>query len=186
MALYPENGDEGFSRLPGHEGGPVRKDDARFTALGTIDELNVSIGLCLAEARRAEGDEICRVLSTVQQELLSLGATLAAGGAGGDAPAQLEPDAVRRMQEQIDRTCGKLPELKHFILPGGCELAGRLHLACAVCRRAERAVVAALNPPRPGLSDLLVQYLNRLSDLLFALARQANHDAGVPDAIWKP
>lgn len=184
MALYTRSGDEGFSRL--RDGGPVRKDDPRFAALGAVDELNVWVGLSLAEARRVKGDPIVEALSAVQQELFSVGAMLAAAGAGGASGAQLDPAAVARMEEQIDRICAELPELGHFILPGGCELAGRLHAARAVAHRAERALVAAVNPTGPGQPSLILRYVNRLSDLLFALGRLANHDAGVGEVIWKP
>ncbi|MCK4623993.1 MAG: ATP:cob(I)alamin adenosyltransferase, partial [Phycisphaerae bacterium] len=102
-------------------------------------------------------------------------------------PAPLD-DAVARMEKCIDAICGELSELKDFILPGGCELACRLHLARTIARRTERAVVAALNPTDDGQcsAPVVLRYLNRLSDLLFALARLANHNAGEAESTPKP
>jgi cob(I)alamin adenosyltransferase len=203
MAIYSGSGDGGFARLPGPAGN-ARKDDARFAALGTIDELNATIGLCAAEARRTNRGPICQTLCGVQEDLLRLGAVFAAVSSGGEAPLRLGGGEVERMEKEIDRISAELPELTHFVLPGGCELAARLHAARTVARRAERAAVAALNPtapgePRagarrggagqdPGGSQTLpvLTYLNRLSDLLFTLARLANHQAGEGDAVWTP
>ncbi len=186
MKLYTGTGDEGFSTLPGPNGGKIRKDDPRLAALGAIDELNCAIGLCLIEAGRAGRQAVPEALGVVQQELFSLGAMLAASASGAQAAVSLDPAAVARMEGQIDRICEQLPELRHFILPGGCELAGRLHVARTASRQAERALVAAVNPASAAQQNLALRYLNRLSDLLFALARLANHEAGEPEALWKP
>ena len=175
MKLYTKSGDGGFASLPG-AGGKARKDDPRFSAVGSLDELNAAIGFCLVEAGRAGDASVVDALEPVQAELFSVGAV---------PPASLD-EAVARIEKRIDAICGELPELKDFILPGGCELACRLHLARTIARRAERAVVAALNLRNdepfdkahdgPHEASGALRYLNRLSDLLFALARQANHD----------
>ena len=186
MALYSGAGDAGVTRLPGEGGAPIRKDDARCVALGTVDELNAAIGLCLAEARRADHALIFQALSSMQDELLAVGAVLAAVCAGQKPPARLDPSAAARMEKDIDRICEQLPELTHFILPCGCELASRLHLARTMARRAERAVAGVLAAASGDDSATILKYMNRISDLLFALARLANHDAGEGDVIWQP
>jgi len=194
MALYTRTGDKGFTLLPGPDGaGPlrVRKDDARLTALGEVDELNAVIGLCAGEAVRAEHAVIRKALTTVQKELLRVGAVLAAVVGGRRSEVRLRQTSVARLEKQMDAIGVELPELKHFVLPGGCELAARLHLARAISRRAERAAVTMMNlAGRAGRKDspaaVVARYLNRLSDFLFALARLANRDAGLKDAAWKP
>ena len=167
MKLYTKSGDGGFASLPG-AGEKARKDDPCFSAIGSLDELNAAVGFCLAEAGRAGDASVVDALEPVQAELFSVGAV---------PPAPLD-EAVARMEKHIDAICGELPELKDFILPGGCELACRLHLARTIARRAERAVVAALDlrNDEPHEASGALRYLNRLSDLLFALARQANHN----------
>ena len=108
----------------------------------------------------------------------------AVGGAGVAAPPA--GSAVARMQRDIDTACADLPALSHFILPGGCELACRLHLARTVARRAEREVIRAIAPAPDDPPAEALRYLNRLSDLLFALARLSNRDSGDGDASWRP
>ncbi len=176
MKLYTKSGDGGFASLPG-AGEKVRKDDPRFSAVGSLDELNAAVGFCLAEARRVRDASVVDALGPVQAELFSVGAV---------PPAPLDA-AVARMEKRIDAICGELPELKDFILPGGCELACRLHLARTIARRAERAVVAALDlrDDEPHEASDALRYLNRLSDLLFALARQANHNVGESEVAAK-
>ena len=192
MALYTRTGDKGFTLLPGQEGQPplrVRKDDARMAALGELDELNAAIGVCVVEALREDAEGIRKFLAGLQEDLLRLGAILVGVIGGGKVSVRLGPSAVSRMEKHIDAICSELPELTHFIVPGGCELAARLHQARAVSRRAERAIVAALNlANHTGRKDspqaVIGQYVNRLSDFLFALARLANHQAGVKDLLW--
>ena len=194
MALYTRSGDKGFTLLPGPDGGGslrVRKDDARLTAMGEVDELNAAIGLCVCEAVRGEHAVIRKALTTIQKELLRVGAVLAAVIGGRKPGVRLRQTSVTRLEKQMDAIWGELPELKHFVLPGGCELAARLHLARAIARRAERAVATMMNlAGRAGRGDsptaTVARYINRLSDFLFALARLANRDAGLEDAIWKP
>lgn len=174
MKIYTKTGDEGQTHRA--DGRRVSKTDPLMDAVGTVDELNSHLGLCVLSASVAEA------LRPVQSELLTLGSTLATGGA---RPVDQLVPAVERMERQIDDVWSKMPPLTHFILPGGCEAAGRLHVARTVCRRAERSVVALKEAggyvPAEG-----VRYLNRLSDLLFALARWANNQAGAKEDIWQP
>lgn len=180
MHPYTKTGDEGFTLRPGER--RVRKSDPLVEANGALDELNAVIGLCLRQAR-ADGDGNVRdALVSLQAELLTAGAILAAIGAD-PPPVALPEDAVRRMEGRIDQAWAKLPKLTVFLLPGGSELACRLHLARTVCRRAERAVVAAADADA-DVPALLLRYLNRMSDLLFALARLANFAAGVEEERW--
>lgn len=196
MVLYTRGGDDGTTGLPSADDKTsprVRKDDVRVAALGAVDELNAHLGSCLAEANRITHVMIRDALVDAQRELLTIGATLAALGAGVAPPVQLPQAKVSKMESDIDAICADLPELKHFILPGGSELAARLHVARAVARRAERQIqtmLAELPKTAPGRSDAavvtLMAYINRLSDFLFALARLANRDSGESDVLWIP
>jgi cob(I)alamin adenosyltransferase len=180
MKLYTKTGDDGTTGLFG--GGRVPKTSPRVAAYGTVDETNSAIGLARATPLDRAMDE---VLARVQEDLFTLGAELACvpGRENKLAMALLgEPD-IERLERAIDEADAASPPLKSFVLPGGSPHAAALHVARAVCRRAERAVLALDNPPA---RRELVIYLNRLSDLLFALARQANLLAGVPDVPWKP
>lgn len=191
MKIYTRKGDKGFTRRPG--GRKLHKNDAFFQALGSIDELNACVGWCLAEAQAAKAHEVCDVLVPIQAELLTLGAMLAAVGSA-PLPVAIPDAAVTRMEKQIDHAMGQLPPLTHFILPGGGELSCRLHLARTLCRRAERAAVQALDEvpgpgdaaPAPTLPAPALKYINRLSDLLFALARLAAHVTGHSETLWVP
>ena len=189
MAMHTGKGDDGFTQTPG-PGGPadrrVRKDAPAPSAGGALDELNAAIGLCLAEANRTRHVFVGEALRPVQGELLRVASAVAAavGGAGVAAPPA--GSAVARMQRDIDTACADLPALSHFILPGGCELACRLHLARTVARRAEREVIRAIAPAPDDPPAEALRYLNRLSDLLFALARLSNRDSGDGDASWRP
>jgi cob(I)alamin adenosyltransferase len=177
--IYTRGGDAGETSLG--DGSRVSKLDARLAAFGAVDELNSQLGLALAlpdvpEPFRAP-------LERIQNELFDVGADLS-------VPVEVE-GRLRTTQEQVDeleRLCDAfnetLPELKSFVLPGGTELAARLHVARAVCRRAEREAHAADH--EHGVNRLAVVYLNRLSDLLFILARAANEAAGRDEPLWKP
>lgn len=192
--IYTRTGDKGFTLLPGAKGsGPlrVRKSDPRVVALGELDELNTVIGLCASAAEAAGNDAIRRKILAVQDNLLRAGTVLAAAMAGDESPVKIESQAVRRMERSIDTITAKLPPLKSLIVPGGCELAGRLHVARAAARRAERSVAAAIeliqHSGKPGSPPAIVaRYLNRLSDFLFTLARQANHVVGADEHTWNP
>ncbi len=179
MKIYTRTGDDGSTGLFG--GGRVRKTDARVQAYGEVDELNAVLGVALAAGAGA----LAAVLTDLQRELFVLGADLA-------TPAGQETSYLPRVQAQhvaalerlIDEHDARLPELKSFVLPGGSELAAHLHHARTVCRRAERATVALAAVE--DLGPVPVQYLNRLADLLFVLARWANLAAGVAETPWAP
>jgi len=164
--IYTGGGDKGETSLG--DGSRVSKLDPRVAAIGEVDELNSLVGW-------AGG------LDRVQNELFDLGADLSVPFAVGDGRLRITDEAVGRLEQEIDEANASLPELKSFVLPGGSERAGRLFLARAVCRRAERAVLAV-----PDTNPLAAVYLNRLSDLLFVLARAANAEAGVDEPLWRP
>jgi cob(I)alamin adenosyltransferase len=178
MKLYTRTGDDGTTGLFG--GGRVAKSSARVEAYGTVDETNAFVG-----AARASGlaPDLDAVLASVQEDLFTLGAELACvpGKEGKLGMRPLGIADVTRLERAIDGADGACAPLKSFVLPGGSPQAAALHVARTVCRRAERAVLAIDDAPVRG--DLVV-YLNRLSDLLFALARWANVLAAVPDVPW--
>jgi cob(I)alamin adenosyltransferase len=181
--IYTRTGDEGETGLFG--GGRVPKSDIRVRAYGEVDELNAVLGWVVA--RLADADpELRERIVLVQGDLFSLGAHLATPT---DAPSRrhlppLPAERPARFEGWIDAAEEELEPLRSFILPGGTEAGAALHLARTVCRRAERAVVA-LEREEDVAPEILV-YLNRLSDLLFDLARLANHRAGVPETPWSP
>ena len=164
--IYTRGGDRGETSLG--DGSRVSKLDARVVAMGDVDELNSLVGW-------AGG------LERVENELFDLGADLSVPYVSADDRLRIAQDAVDRLEREIDAVNEALPELKSFVLPGGSERAARLFLARAVCRRAERAVLAV-----PDGNPLAAVYLNRLSDLLFVLARAENRDAGAGELLWRP
>jgi cob(I)alamin adenosyltransferase len=174
--IYTRGGDSGDTSLG--DGSRVSKLDGRIAAFGTVDELNSLLGVVLAGEVPGE---IREVLDRVQNELFDVGADISVpfGIADRLRVAQTQIDAL---EADCDRFNADLPELRSFVLPGGSEAAARLHVARAVCRRAERDVFAAAE--QVELNPLVSVYLNRLSDLLFVLARTANADADEP--LWKP
>ncbi|HEX9611867.1 MAG TPA: cob(I)yrinic acid a,c-diamide adenosyltransferase [Gemmatimonadales bacterium] len=182
MKIYTKTGDSGQTGLFG--GGRVSKNDPRVAAYGEVDELNAALGVALALEPRTFARDL---LERVQRDLFTIGAELATPD-----PAKLDktlksgplkPEATLALEAEIDRYQGTLPPLKHFILPGGVPKAAALHAARTVCRRAERAVVA-LSETGAVLSPHILPHLNRLSDLLFVLARAANAAASVPEVQW--
>ncbi len=180
MKIYTKTGDDGNTMRADRS--TVRKTDPFAEAVGTVDELNACVGLALTAGG---GEAVVESLSRVQEELLAVGAMLAVAGSDRPALHGVRVRNVDAMEEAIDEVEKTLPPLTSFILPGGCELAGRIHLARTVCRRAERRVVAMIDTGT-RLDPVVMKYLNRLSDLLFVLARRANADAGVNDQTWKP
>ena len=180
MKIYTKTGDSGQTSLLA--GGRVSKDSIRVTAYGDTDELNAVLGLVLTtEPQELEQ----QLLQVVQQDLFAIGARLASPvtpeSAASDRTA-LPVERIGEFERAIDRFEAELPPLQSFILPGGTPKAAALHLARTVCRRAERSVVT-LHGTAEVPAEILT-YLNRLSDLLFMLARLANHRAGVADASW--
>ena len=178
MKIYTKTGDTGDTSLVG--GTRVRKSDARVDAYGEVDELNACLGLARAAGLDRAVDD---VVAPIQRDLFALGAQLADPTdriASRVAKAAIADADVERLEQAIDRFEEELPPLKRFILAGGASGAAALHLARAVCRRAERRMVALDPSPAP----LLIRYVNRLSDLLFVLARAENHRRGVSETEW--
>jgi cob(I)alamin adenosyltransferase len=174
--IYTGGGDRGETSLG--DGSRVPKLDCRIAAFGAVDELNSQIGLALAAETPAEVRDI---LARVQNELFDLGADLSVPFGVTDR-LRISQEHIERLEQDCDRFNAELSELKSFVLPGGSEVAARLHVARAVCRRAEREALAAAE--ELDISRLALVYLNRLSDLLFILARTAN--AGGEEPLWKP
>jgi cob(I)alamin adenosyltransferase len=180
VKIYTKTGDDGTTGLFG--GARVAKASKRVEAYGTVDELNAVIGVARASGLEAVTDA---VLAKVQVDLFTLGAELATVPGREDKLAMTLISAAdaERLERAIDDAEVGLPALKNFVLPGGSAQAAALHLARTVARRAERAVLA-LDDAKPR-SEVVI-YLNRLSDLLFTLARRANAHAGVEDVPWTP
>ena len=174
--IYTGGGDRGETSLG--DGSRVPKLDCRIAAFGAVDELNSQVGLALAAELPAELRETLR---RVQNELFDLGADLSVPFGVADR-LRISEDHIERLERDCDRFNANLSELTSFVLPGGSEAAARLHVARAVCRRAEREALAAAEAL--DISRLALVYLNRLSDLLFILARTAN--TGVEEPLWKP
>jgi cob(I)alamin adenosyltransferase len=178
--IYTKTGDRGTTGLYG--GGRVRKDDPRVEAYGSVDELNAVLGVAVATVT---DDEIRAALRRIQDELFTLGGELATPDpdAVGKQLIPVGDEEIGRMERQIDRIDAEVPPLRKFVLPGGHPGAAYLHLARTVCRRAERRVLALTDhaPVREGV----IVYLNRLSDLLFMLARLQSARAGVPEPTWE-
>ncbi len=181
LKIYTKTGDGGETGLFG--GGRVPKDDRRVTAYGEVDELNAALGLALALEPRAFARDL---LELVQRDLFTIGAELASPDPAKLVKALPGPrlgDArVEALEDAIDRAEATLAPLKNFILPGGSSKAAALQLGRAVCRRAERAVVTLSR--EAAVSPAILKYVNRLSDLLFVLARAANAAAGLSDVPW--
>jgi cob(I)alamin adenosyltransferase len=180
--IYTRVGDGGETAL--FAGGHVRKDHIRVETLGTVDELNAAIGVVRMELLRSEiqpgFDEL---LSGIQHRLFDLGAELATPDPKSHGTARIGDEHVAELETQIDQYDARLEPLRAFILPGGVAVAAQLHLGRCICRRAERRLVelAAVEPIRGEL----LRYVNRLSDLLFVLARAANQTSGEPDVVWQ-
>ena len=172
--IYTRTGDKGDTGLVG--GKRVSKDSARIWAYGTVDELNSALGLARALKPNRKTDA---VLARIQNELFDLGAELAAP-AGLPGIQAREITALEKLMDELNATLGPL---KEFILPTGSPVAAQLHVARTVCRRAERFCVRLAREERIG--ELVVPYLNRLSDALFVLARWANYQTGKKETFWK-
>jgi len=178
VKLYTRTGDTGETSL--FDGTRVSKHDARVDAYGEVDETNAWLGLA-----RASGLDppLADALVAIQRDLFALGAQLADPAdkiATRVTKAVIADADVERLEQWIDRLDAELPPLRRFILAGGTPAGAALHVARTVCRRAERRIVA-LEPP---VDAVLIRYVNRLSDLLFVLARVANHRGGVPEVEW--
>jgi cob(I)alamin adenosyltransferase len=177
--MYTRTGDKGETGL--FSGERVPKDSLRVEAYGTVDELSSSIGL----ARSLTDDrEVIRILERVQGDLFLVSAELATlpRKSGRVKPSQITEQTVKSLEEDMDRLDAELPQLSEFIFPGGTRSAAALHLARSVARRAERRTVTLSG--KEEVSVQIVPYLNRLSSLLFVLARIANKRSGVEEAKW--
>jgi len=188
MKIYTKAGDAGETGLFGGE--RIAKDNARVEAYGTVDELNCALGVARAALA---ADPVLHdqdvLLTRLQSELFDLGAELAT------PPQRLDTKLASRiplasdertaaLEREIDRMEAELEPLKTFILPAGTPSAAALHLARAICRRAERRAVTLSHADADAVRPEALRYLNRLSDLLFVMARYANHRAGLPDVPW--
>lgn len=176
MKIYTKAGDDGSTGLIG--GPRVAKSDPRIDCIGAIDELNAIIGWAAIES-----GELSPKLLPIQNELFVIGSQLACAGAHPAHLPSLESSSIDRLEMEIDAASEELESLRNFILPGGVESSARLHIARAVCRRAERILVT-FSHDRP-VPVTVITYLNRLSDWLFVQARWANHRANVKDIPWQ-
>lgn len=176
--IYTRGGDTGETSLG--DGSRVAKLDLRIEAFGTVDELNASLGVVLAGDMPAE---LRPVLERVQNELFDLGADISVPGVV-EGRLRIAQEQVDGLEADCDRFNATLPELRSFVLPGGTTAAAGLHVARTICRRAERETLRAAE--KHELGPLAVVYLNRLSDLLFILARAANARAERDEPLWKP
>ncbi|MBL9147910.1 MAG: cob(I)yrinic acid a,c-diamide adenosyltransferase [Phycisphaerae bacterium] len=184
MKLYTRTGDDGTTGLFG--GGRVSKDHPRIEAYGTVDELNACIGLAAAACNGAHPAEarIREMIGQIQSRLFDIGADLATPeGSKNEAKIVRVDDAlVSTIERWIDEIDGQNEPIRTFIMPGGSELASRLHVARTVCRRAERCMITLAHAEPVGAHT--ITWVNRLSDLLFAMARLANRSQGVADVPW--
>jgi cob(I)alamin adenosyltransferase len=174
--IYTRGGDAGETSLG--DGSRVSKLDSRISAFGAVDELNAQLGVVLAGERP---ERVRPWVERVPTELFDVGADLSVPLDGADR-LRIEQPAIDELERLCDEANAGLSELRSFVLPGGTEAAARLHVARTVCRRAEREALVA--DREHGVNPLVLRYLNRLSDLLFILARRANEPAG--DLLWKP
>lgn len=182
MKIYTRRGDTGRTDLFGGE--RVRKEDLRVEAYGQVDELNACIGAAVAAGAQEDQAALC---ARIQSALFDLGSFLATPDAAHRRKAhipELGDEDVAVLESEIDRLEGKLSPLESFILPGGTPSAAAFHVARTVCRRAERSCTAL--DAREPLGGTALRYLNRLSDLLFVMARAENQRAGVADVPWRP
>ncbi len=183
MKIYTRTGDTGTTALFG--GDRVGKNHPRIEAYGTVDETNAYLGLARSLLEDQPGAvRLEPLLARLQDDLFILGADLATPSESRAVVPRIDEAHITRLEEAIDAFEADLPPLKHFILPGGTSVAGMLHVARTVCRRAERLTVAA--SAEETISPEAAIYLNRLSDLLFVLARWVNRQAGIEEAAWKP
>ena len=179
--IYTKTGDKGDTSLG--DGSRVPKDHPRVAAYGSVDELNAILGLLLSVHPEPQETELLR---SIQNDLFDVGADLCLPQAAGEAPGQhlrIKPEQAERLERAIDRLNAHLAPLTSFVLPGGSPPAAWCHLARTVCRRAERDVITLAQTE--SINSNLVIYLNRLSDLLFVLARIYNQN-GKEDVLWLP
>ncbi|HZV98320.1 MAG TPA: cob(I)yrinic acid a,c-diamide adenosyltransferase [Methylophilaceae bacterium] len=171
--IYTRTGDDGTTGLG--DGTRVNKDSLRVEAMGTVDELNAVIGIMLTEPLP---EHINAIFTRVQHDLFDLGGEICIPG-----HAMVKVERIAALEQILDQLNEDLPPLKEFILPGGSRAAAYCHLARTVCRRAERDLIRLHR--EESVTEISMQYLNRLSDLLFVISRVMNKHAGVHDVLWK-
>jgi cob(I)alamin adenosyltransferase len=179
VKIYTKTGDAGDTSL--FDGTRVRKTDPRVAAYGDVDELQACLGVARAAGLPEDLDEMC---VTLQRDLFALGARLADPShkiAKRVEKIVINDESVSRLEGWIDKLDTEIPPLRHFILSDGCPAGAALHFARTVCRRAERAI---LSLDKDAVDSVVIVYVNRLSDLLFTMARAANHRAGSPETEW--
>lgn len=181
--IYTRTGDDGQTALGSNT--RVSKASTRVDAYGDVDEANASIGMAGAIARRDAHAPLADLLASIQQDLFDAGADLCVPIEGKPEGLRVTPRQTERLERLIDEHNDRLSTLSSFVLPGGTELAAALHQARCVVRRAERRCVSLKEAEPEATGDEPTRYLNRLSDLLFVLARVANDD-GTRDVLWKP
>ena len=183
MKIYTRTGDDGETSLLGGE--RVRKDDLRIETIGSVDEINAALGIVRVELTRSgvAPEGVDAILAKAQHSLFNLGAELAARTATSPGALSLGDSDVFELEETIDRCEGELEPLRAFILPGGAAAAAQMHMARCICRRSERRLVELAS--KELVRNELIQYLNRLSDLLFVLARFVNKSNRLPDVPWQ-
>lgn len=181
--IYTRTGDDGSTALLGNE--RVPKDSLRVSAYGDIDELNAHLGIVRVQMSIDALPELERKVELLQQRLFDLGALLATPSQmSHPSLPRLAPETVDEMERWIDALIEPLPVLTSFVLPGGSELNARLHVARTVCRRAERSVLSLHRSE--GVDAVILKFINRLSDLLFAMARYTAHVQQSPEYLWVP
>ena len=178
--LYTRTGDDGTTSLVG--GARAPKDSPRLEAYGTVDELNSWLGLLAASAAMPAARR--EMLLDIQNRLFDIGAALATEPESAWQPAPLGHDTVEALERHIDDIDAGLEPLRRFVLPGGTPDAARANIARTVARRAERHIIALAR--EADIDPDILRYINRLSDLLFALGRELNHIAGRPEIFWQP
>ena len=179
MKIYTKFGDSGETALYG--GTRIPKDALQIEAIGTVDELNAYIGYAQT---LIDDNDLCEVIERIQNHLFSIGADLATPVTHTKSTEmRISADFTAEMEKAIDTFSDELPPLTNFILPGGCQAGSALHVARAVCRRSERCVVRLMR--EADVNQEILRSLNRLSDLLFVLARVVNHRSQMPEPIWK-
>jgi cob(I)alamin adenosyltransferase len=183
--IYTRTGDDGTTALGSGE--RVRKDNIRISAYGTVDETNAALGMVRIHLGEADA-KVDAVLLRIQNDLFDLGADLCVPDRGQKVeyePLRMTAAQVKRLESEIDEMNAELKPLRSFVLPGGSAAAAALHVARTVCRRAERHMVELASLPNEPVSDAALQYINRLSDLLFVASRYVN-DHGASDVLWVP
>jgi cob(I)alamin adenosyltransferase len=179
MAIYTKTGDLGNTNLRG--GTSVSKSSLQICAIGEVDELNAALGIVRSEN---EDEVIGKILNILQKQLFDMGADLSSLEKGEN---KITVSHCEQLEKWIDQFEERLEKINNFVLPGGSKTASELHFSRAVCRRAERIIVSFSNSTDGNRCDCaeIIKYMNRLSDLLFVMARYANQTAGVPEIKWE-